>query len=126
MKVYVARNIRNVAVVGHGGCGKTSLVSGLLFDMGATTRLDRVEDGTAPTDFDADEVERKISGQTALAIGEWKKSKLNLLDCPGYAVFMAEARAALRVPDAALMVVDGVSGVVVQTEKMCSLSDELG
>jgi len=126
MKVYEARSIRNVAVVGHGGCGKTSLVSALLFDMGATTRLGRVDDGTAPTDFDPDEVERKISLQAALAFGEWKKAKLNLLDAPGYAVFVAEARAALRVADAAVVVVDAVSGVEVQTEKMWSLAEELG
>ncbi len=126
MKVYEARSIRNVAVVGHGGCGKTSLVSALLFDMGATSRLGRVEDGTAPTDFDPDEVERKISLQAALAFGEWKKVKLNLLDAPGYAVFVAEAKAALRVADAAVVVVDAVSGVEVQTEKMWSCADELG
>ena len=80
MKVYDAAAIRNIAVVGHGGCGKTSLVSALLFDTGAQTRLGRVDDGSAPTDFDENEVERKISLQTALAFGEWKKVKLNLLD----------------------------------------------
>jgi len=118
MKVYDAPSIRNVAVVGHGGCGKTSLVSAMLFDMGAVNRLGRVEDGTTVTDFDPDEVERRISLQCALAYGEWKKSKINLLDAPGYANFLSEARAALRVADAALVVVDGVSGVEVQTEKV--------
>jgi elongation factor G len=118
MKVYDAPSIRNVAVVGHGGCGKTSLVSAMLFDMGAVNRMGRVDDGSTVTDFDPDEIDRKISLQCALAWGEWKKSKLNLLDAPGYANFLSEARAALRVADAALLVVDAVSGVEVQTEKV--------
>ena len=118
MKVYDAPSIRNVAVVGHGGCGKTSLVSAMLFDMGAVNRLGRVDEGSTVTDFDPDEVDRKISLQCALAYGEWKKSKVNLLDAPGYANFLSEARAALRVADAALVVVDAVSGVEVQTEKV--------
>jgi len=126
MKVYDAPSIRNVAVVGHGGSGKTSLVSALLFDMGAVNRLGRVEDGTTVTDFDPDEVERRISLQTALAYGEWKKAKLNLLDAPGYANFLFEARAALRVADAALVVVDAVHGVEVQTEKVWGYAAEYG
>jgi elongation factor G len=118
MKVYEPSAIRNVAVVGHGGCGKTSLVSAMLFDMGAVNRLGRVDDGTTVTDFDPDEIERKISLQTAVAYGEWRKAKLNLLDAPGYANFLSEARSALRVADAALVVVDSVAGVEVQTEKV--------
>jgi elongation factor G len=118
MKVYDSASIRNVAVVGHGGCGKTTLVSAMLFCMGAVNRLGRVEDGTAVTDFDPDEIERRISLQAALAHGEWRKAKLNLLDAPGYANFLSEARAALRVADAAIVVVDAVSGVEVQTEKV--------
>jgi len=124
MKVYEAPGIRNVAVVGHGGSGKTSLVSALLFDMGAVNRLGRVDDGTTVTDFDPDEIERRISLQTALAFGEWKKTKVNLLDAPGYANFMSEARAALRVADAALVVVDAVAGVEVQTEKVWRYAEE--
>jgi len=126
MKVYDAPSIRNLAVVGHGGCGKTSLVSALLFDMGAVNRIGRVEDGTAVTDFDPDEVERKISLQAAIAYGEWRKSKLNLIDAPGYANFLAEARSALRVADAALVVVDAVAGVEVQTEKVWGYAAEFG
>ncbi len=124
MKVYDATSIRNVAVVGHGGCGKTTLVSALLFDMGAHSRLGRVDDGTALTDFDADEIERKISLQLALAHGEWRKNKLNLIDAPGYANFISEARSALRVADAAIVVVDAVSGVEVQTEKVWATATE--
>jgi elongation factor G len=118
MKVYEPSAIRNVAVVGHGGCGKTSLVSAMLFDMGAVSRLGRVDDGTTVTDFDPDEIERKISLQTAVAYGEWRKTKLNLLDAPGYANFLSEARSALRVADAAVVVVDSVAAVEVQTEKV--------
>jgi elongation factor G len=124
MKVYDAPNIRNIALVGHGGCGKTSLASAMLFDMGAVNRLGRVDDGTATTDFDPDEVERKISLQTGIAHGEWRKNKINLLDTPGYANFLAEARSALRVADAALVVVDAVAGVEVQTEKVWSYCEE--
>jgi elongation factor G len=124
MKVYETALIRNVALVGHGGCGKTSLTSALLFDMGAVNRLGRVEDGTTVTDFDPDEIERKISLQTGLAYGEWRKHKLNLLDTPGYANFLAEARSALRVADAAIVVVDAVSGVEVQTQKVWSYAEE--
>src|SRR5262245_201189 len=126
MKVYDAPSIRNVALVGHGGCGKTSLASAMLFDMGAVNRLGRVDDGTTATDFDPDEIERKISLQTALAFGEWKKNKINLLDAPGYANFLAEARSALRVADAAVVVVDAVAGVEVQTEKVWGYAAEYG
>jgi len=126
MKVYDAPNIRNLAVVGHGGCGKTSIVSALLFDMGAVNRLGRVDDGTTVTDFDPDEIERKISLQTALAWGEWRKVKINLLDAPGYANFLTEARSALRVADAAVVVVDAVAGVEVQTEKVWAYAAEYG
>ncbi|HYN01180.1 MAG TPA: elongation factor G [Vicinamibacteria bacterium] len=124
MKVYDAPNIRNVALVGHGGCGKTSLASALLFDAGAVNRLGRVDDGTTVTDFDPDEIERKISLLAAPAFAEWKKSKINLIDAPGYANFLSEARAALRVVDAALVVVDAVAGVEVQTEKVWAFAEE--
>jgi elongation factor G len=124
VKVYEAPNIRNVAVVGHGGCGKTSVVSALLFSIGAVNRLGRIEDGTTITDFDPDEIERRISLQTALAHGEWKKAKINLLDTPGYNNFLSETRSALRVADAALVVVDAVSGPEVVTEKVWSYAEE--
>ena len=126
MKVYDAPQIRNVAFVGHGGCGKTSLISAALFDMGAFNRIGRVEDGTAPTDFDADEQERQISLQVALAHGEWDKNKINMIDAPGYANFLAEARVALRVADAAIVVVDAVAGVEVQTQKVWRLAADFG
>ncbi len=118
--------IRNVAVVGHGGCGKTSLVSACLFATGATSRLGRIDDGTTPTDFDPDEIERKISLQSAVAFAEWRKVKINFIDAPGYANFFAEAKSALRVADAALFVVDAVAGVEVQTAKAWRVADEYG
>jgi len=124
MKVFETGNIRNVAVVGHGGCGKTTLVSAILFDTGAVNRLGRVEDGSTVTDFDPDEIERKISLQTAMAWGEWRKAKINFLDAPGYANFLSEARSALRVADGALVVVDSVAGVEVQTEKVWAYAEE--
>jgi elongation factor G len=124
MKVYDAPNVRNVALVGHGGSGKTSLASALLFGAGAVNRLGRVEEGTTVTDFDPDEVERRISLQAASAFVEWKKAKINLIDTPGYANFLSEARAGLRVADAALVLVDAVAGVEVQTEKVWEIAEE--
>ncbi|MFI5169811.1 MAG: elongation factor G [Vicinamibacterales bacterium] len=126
MKVYDAPNVRNAAIVGHGGSGKTALASALLFDAGAVNRLGRVDDGTTVTDFDPDEIERRISLSAALAFAEWKKAKINLIDAPGYANFLAEARSALRVADAAIVVVDAVAGVEVQTEKVWGYAEEAG
>ncbi len=126
MKVYDAASIRNVAVAGHGGCGKTQLVSALLFAAGMVNRLGRVDDGTTATDYDAEEIARKHTLGTSLAYAEWRKTKINLLDTPGVANFFADTRAALRVADAALIVVDAVSGPAVQTEKAWAAADELG
>jgi elongation factor G len=124
VNVYEGKNIRNVGIVGHGGSGKTSLVSAILFDTGATNRLGRVDDGNAPTDYDEDEVERKITISAKLAFCEWNKNKINMLDTPGFGNFIQEARGALRVADAAVVVVDAVSGVMVQTEKSWNYAEE--
>ena len=126
MKVYPASAIHNVAVVGHNGVGKTTLVSALLHEAGAISRFGRVEDGQAPTDFDAEEIERKISIGLAVAALEWKKRKVNLIDTPGYGIFVSEMICGLRAADAAVIVVDAVAGVEVQTEKAWKLADELG
>ncbi len=126
MKVYPASAVHNVAVVGHNGVGKTTLVSALLHEAGATQRFGRVEDGNAPTDFDAEEVERKISISLAVGSLEWKKKKVNLIDTPGYGIFVSEMICGLKAADAALLVVDAVAGVEVQTEKAWKLCDELG
>ncbi|HZW73431.1 MAG TPA: GTP-binding protein, partial [Caldimonas sp.] len=116
--------IRNVGVVGHGGVGKTSLVEALLFTAGAVTRLGRVDDGSTTTDFDPDEIKRKISINTSVAYCDWKGHRLNFIDTPGYGDFIADARAGLRVVEAALVVVDAVAGVQVQTEKVWKFASE--
>jgi elongation factor G len=126
MKVYDAANIRNVALVGHSGSGKTQLASAALFDANAVNRLGKVDDGTTVTDFDEEEIARKHTLSASLAYAEWNKTKINIIDTPGIASFLADARAALRVADAAIVVVDGVSGVQVQTEKAWEAADELG
>jgi elongation factor G len=118
VKVYESKDIRNVGVVGHGGSGKTTLTAGLLFTAGASNRLLRVDEGNTITDFDEDEIQRKISISTAIAVADWKKTKINILDTPGYNIFINDTRAALVAADAALVVVDGVAGVEVQTEKV--------
>ena len=123
MAIDIAR-IRNVGFVGHGGVGKTSLVEALLFTAGAVTRLGRIEDGTTTTDFDPDEIKRKISLNTAVAYCDWKGHRLNLVDMPGYGDFFADARAGLRVVEGAVVVVDAVAGVQVQTEKVWKLASE--
>src|SRR5438067_1905390 len=116
--------IRNVGVVGHGGVGKTSLVEAMLFTAGAVTRLGKVDDGSTTTDFDPDEIRRKISINTTTAYCDWKGHRVNLIDTPGYGDFIADARAGLRVVDAALVVVDAVAGVQVQTEKVWKFATE--
>jgi len=124
VNVYEGKNIRNIGIVGHGGSGKTSLISAILYDTGATNRLGRVDDGNAPTDYDEEEIERKITISAKLAFCEWNKNKINMLDTPGFGNFIQEARGALRVADAAIVVVDAVSGVMVQTEKAWAYADE--
>ena len=124
MKVYPTESIRNVALVGHGDAGKTSLASCFLFDSGAVNRLGTVDQGNTVTDFDEDEIERKITVSSAPCFAEWNKVKINFLDTPGYGNFVADARAALRAVDASLVVVSGVAGVEVQTEKVWRWSDE--
>ena len=107
MKVYDAANIRNVALVGHSGSGKTQLTSAALFDAGAVNRFGKVDEGTTVTDFDEEEISRKHTLSASLAYAEWNKAKINFIDTPGMANFLADARAALRVADAAVVVVVG-------------------
>lgn len=124
MKVYQTADIRNVVMMGHGGSGKTSLVAAQLFAAGATKRLGKVDDGTAPTDYDEEEVERKISLQTALAHVEHDGKKINLIDCPGFAAFIADCKVAATVADLGLMLVDGSAGVQVITERAFKYAEE--
>jgi elongation factor G len=125
MKVYDAQSLRNVALVGHSGAGKTQLLSALLFDAGAVNRLGRVDEGTTVTDYDEEEITRKHTLSASLAYVEWNRTKINFIDTPGMANFLGDARAALRVSDAALVVVDAVSGVQVSTEKVWSIAAEM-
>src|ERR1051326_4194620 len=124
MKVYPTEAIRNLAVIGHGDAGKTQLVSSLLYVAGATPRWGKVDEGTTVTDYEEDSIARKITLNTALAHLDHRDTKLNFIDSPGYAAFVAHARPALRVADCAIVVVDGVKGVEVQTEKTWAYANE--
>ncbi len=125
MKVYDAPSIRNVALVGHSGAGKTQLIAALLFDAGAVNRFGRVDDGTTVTDYDEEAIARKHTLACSIAYVEWNRHKINFIDTPGMANFLSDARAALRVADGALVVVDAVAGVEVSTEKIWAAAEEL-
>ncbi len=118
MKVYDAASIRNIALVGHTASGKTQLASAILSDTGMINRFGKVDDGTTVTDFDEEEIARKHTLSASLAFAEWNKQKINIIDTPGMGNFLADARAGLQVADAAVVVVDAVAGVMVQTEKV--------
>ncbi|HSI88927.1 MAG TPA: elongation factor G [Pyrinomonadaceae bacterium] len=124
MKAFATENIRNLAVIGHGDAGKTQLVSSLLHVAGTTPRWGKVDEGTTVTDFEEDSIERKVSLNNNFAHLEYKEIKANFIDTPGYAAFVAHARPALRVADCALVVVDGVHGIEVQTEKTWQYANE--
>jgi len=124
MKAYPTSEIRNVVLLGHGDAGKTSLCSAMLFACGAVNRFGKVDDGSSTTDFDEEEIERKISLQTAIAHAEWTGKKINLIDTPGYAAFVADAKVALPVSDLALVVVEAVSGVQVITERTFGYAEQ--
>ncbi len=124
MKVYTGENIRNIAVVGHGHAGKTSLVSAMLYTSGAVQRMGRVDDGSTTTDYDEEEIARKMSIGASMAYVEWNGTKINLIDTPGFNMFVHEAKLALPVVDAAVVVVDGVAGVEVVTERVWNYCEE--
>lgn len=126
MKVYETSKIRNVALLGHGGCGKTSLTEAMLYISGATTRRGRVDAGNTISDFDSEEIKRQISIRTALVPIEWKEHKLNLLDTPGYFDFVGGVKEALSVADAAVIVMRASSGVEVGTEKSWEEATQAG
>ncbi len=125
MNEYKADQVRNVVLVGHSSSGKTSLADALLFNTGAVTRLGKVDDGTSVSDYDPEEHRRKISINTTLIPCEWNGFKINLLDTPGYVDFVGEVKSALRVADAAIVVVDAVSGVEVGTELAWQYCEEM-
>ncbi len=126
MSLFDPARIRNVAVVGHRGAGKTSLIEALLFTSGAKNRLGHVVDGTTVMDYDDDEIRRQMTISAGLAHVEWNKTKVNLVDTPGEASFINDSLASLGVVDAALMVVNAVTGVEVQTERVWKKASELG
>jgi elongation factor G len=124
MKDYAVDKIRNIAFVGHGSSGKTSLTAAILFDTGATSRLTKVDKGNTVTDYDPDEIERKISINAAVCYCEWKDHKVNIVDTPGYSNFLWDTKATLRAVDAAVIFVCGVAGVEVGTEKVWEMLEE--
>ncbi len=126
MRVYTGDAIRNVAVVGHGACGKTSLVDALAFVAGSSKRHGSVQQGSALTDYTPDEIERQYSINLALAHAEWRDTKINLIDTPGYLDFVGDAIAGVYAADAAIVVVGGTAGVEVGTEKMWDCASERG
>ncbi len=126
MQVDSPEKIRNLAVAGHTGTGKTTLASAMLYTSGVVNRLNRTEDGATTTDFDKEEIERGISIGVAPCTVPWQSHKINLLDCPGYGMFFSDTQAAIRAADAVLLCVDGASGVEVVTEKAWAYADELG
>ena len=132
MKSYTTEWIRNVSIVGHGGTGKTQLASSLLYTAGMTPRFGKVTDGTTTTDWDEEEIARKITISTGLAYAEWQgehqseKTKINMLDTPGYSTFICDAKASMIAGDSALIVIDAAAGVQVMTEKVWDYAVEYG
>ena len=126
MKTFPSAKIRNVALVGHGGAGKTTLAEALLFSNGVTQRMGRVEDGNTVSDFDPEEHKRGISTSLSVIPFEYEGHKINILDTPGYADFVGDVSAALRVADLALVVISGVDGVEVQAEIIWKMAEAAG
>jgi len=124
MKRVEPSQIRNIGTFGHGGDGKTSLAEAILFDTGENSRLGRVDDGSSLMDFDPEEINRKISIGASLSHFEWDKHQFHIIDTPGYANFIAEAKASMRVVDGAIIVVGGNSGVKVQTETVWGYAND--
>ena len=124
MKVYRTDEIRNVVLLGHGGCGKTSLAEAMLYVSGATNRMGKITDGNTVSDFDKEEQKRGFSLSTTLVPVEWEKAKINILDTPGYFDFVGEVEEAVSAADAAVIVVSGKAGVQVGTEKAWELCDK--
>jgi elongation factor G len=125
MRVYGSNAIRNVAFVGHGASGKTTLVDALAFVSGSSKRHGSIQDGTTLTDYSADEIERQHSISLGLGFAEWRDTKINLLDAPGFLDFLGEATAALSAADGAIVVLNAAGGVEVGTEKVWEICDRL-
>ncbi len=125
MKKYNAEQLRNIVLLSHGGAGKTSLSEAMLYNSGAISRLGRVDDGTTTSDYDPEEIRRKISVNTSVVPCEWAGHKMNVLDTPGYADFVGEVKGPVRAADAAVILLDAVSGVEVGTELVWGYADEV-
>ncbi len=126
MKSYPIDKIRNVALVGHGGTGKTSLAESMLFASGTIARMGKVDDGGSASDFDPDEIHRKMSINATVLPCEWKGTKINLLDTPGYPDFIGDVISSLRAVEAAVLVVDAHGNIEVGTDSAWELTEELG
>ncbi|MBV8071265.1 MAG: elongation factor G [Acidobacteriaceae bacterium] len=124
MRVFESSDIRNLALIGHGHSGKTTLASAMLFTAGATDRHLKPDEGNTITDFDEEEIARKLSITSAVAAFAWQKTKLNVIDTPGYNIFLNDTRAALAAADGVLTVLDGVAGIEVSTEKVWKFAAE--
>ena len=125
MNNYKSEQLRNVVLLSHSGAGKTSLAEAMLYSSGATSRLGKVEEGTTVSDYDPEEIRRKISVNTSLVPCEWRGHKVNVLDTPGYADFVGEVKGAIRAADGAVILLDAVSGVEVGTELVWGYADEV-
>ncbi|MGW8273378.1 MAG: GTP-binding protein, partial [Thermodesulfovibrionales bacterium] len=118
MSNHALSRIRNVAIIAHGGAGKTSLVESILFSTGVIDRMGSVEEGNTVTDFEPEEVDRKISISSAIAHCEWNGYSMNVIDTPGFINFVEDTRGCLRIADGAVIIVSGLSGVKAETEKI--------
>ena len=124
MSIYTTDKIRNVVLLGHGGCGKTSLVEAMAYASGLTTRIGKVADGNTISDYDKEEIKRKFSITTSVVPIIWEGCKINVLDAPGYFDFVGEAEEAVSAADAAIIVVSGKAGVEVGTQKAWELCEK--
>lgn len=121
---YETENLRNVGLFGHGGAGKTSLAEAILYTAKVIDRMGKVENGNTVSDFEPEEIERGISLSLSVLPLEWKGKKINVIDTPGYADFIGEIKSALRAVDSMLIVIDAISGIQVQTEKVWGMGEE--
>ena len=126
MKNYAANEVRDIVILGHSGCGKTTLSEALLYYSGATKRFGKVSEGNTVSDYDPEEIRRQVSISTSVLPVEWKDTKINFLDTPGYFDFVGEVKLAMSVADTALIVVSAKSGLEVGTEKAWEYAEEIG